>query len=174
MQGLLTPKDGPFPGFSVTLSSGPTHHHHHTIRTFLCFELEQIRGHFASWGPPIFVGRSGLKFALTHSIAEIQHSWDIFNYWVTLVISRLCFELEQIRDHFAQQIWGVLRKQSGLRFALTQSIKKLCVAAVVVGGARQQSDVKFGNRPSFICSTILRLIPVHEDPLSNPTQGLLL
>ena len=35
-------KDGPFPGNSVTLSSGPTHHHHLTIKTFLCFELEQI------------------------------------------------------------------------------------------------------------------------------------
>ena len=33
--------------------------------SWFCFELEQIRGHFASWGPPIFVGRSGLGFALT-------------------------------------------------------------------------------------------------------------
>ena len=82
-----------------------------TTTTFLCFELEQIRGHFTSWGPPLFVGRSGLGFAPTQSIAEIQHSWDIFNYCVTVVISRLCFELEQIRDHFAQQIWGVLRTE---------------------------------------------------------------
>ena len=94
---------------------------------------------------PIFVGRSGLGFALTQSIAEIQHSWDIFNYWDAWVLSRLCFELEQIRDHFAQQIWGVLRKQSGLRFSLTQSIKKLCVV-VVVGGAQQQSDGKSRKR----------------------------
>ena len=39
--------------------------------TFLCFELEQIQGHFSSWGPPMFVGRSGLGFAPTQSIAEI-------------------------------------------------------------------------------------------------------
>ena len=29
MQGYLKQKDGPFPGFSLTLLSGPTHHHHH-------------------------------------------------------------------------------------------------------------------------------------------------
>ena len=40
---------------------------------------------------------------------------------------------------------GVPRKQSGLGFALTQSIKKIqCV--VVVGGARQQSDGKSRKR----------------------------
>ena len=48
-QGLSSIKDGPFLGISVTLLLGPTHHHHHhTIRIFLCFELEQIRGHFSS------------------------------------------------------------------------------------------------------------------------------
>ena len=29
IQGYLKQKDGPFPGFSVTLMWGPTHHHHH-------------------------------------------------------------------------------------------------------------------------------------------------
>ena len=52
-----------------------------TTTTFLCFELEQIRGHFTSWGPPLFVGRSGLGFAPTQSIAkilaEILHSYFI-------------------------------------------------------------------------------------------------
>ena len=40
------------------------------------------------------------------------------------VISQLCFELEQIRDHFFIPPWGGPKSKSGLRFALTQSIKK--------------------------------------------------
>ena len=75
------------------------------ILTFLCFELEQIHGPFFSWGlPSPFVERSGLGFGLTQSIAEIWQSWDVFNHWVITVISRLCFELEQIQSHFFQQI----------------------------------------------------------------------
>ena len=50
-----------------------------TTTTFLCFELEQIWGHFTSWGPPLFVGRSSLGFAPTQRIAkilaEILHSY---------------------------------------------------------------------------------------------------
>ena len=40
------------------------------------------------------------------------------------VISQLCLELEQIRDHFSIPPWGGPKSKSGLRFALTQSIKK--------------------------------------------------
>ena len=57
-------------------------------------------------------------------IADIWYSWDIFNHWVTTVISWLCFELEQIQDHFSTPTWGGLKSKSGLGFALTQSIKK--------------------------------------------------
>ena len=38
--------------------------------TVLCFDLEQIRDHFYSWDPPMAVGKSGLGFALSQSIAE--------------------------------------------------------------------------------------------------------
>ena len=44
---------------------------HYSTNFFLCFELEQIRGHFYSWDPPMSVGKSGLGFALAHHIAEI-------------------------------------------------------------------------------------------------------
>ena len=50
---------------------------------------------------------------------------SVLSHWIISVISQLYFELQQIRDHFVQQIWGVLRNESGLRFALMQSIKKL-------------------------------------------------
>ena len=40
-------------------------------KTFLCFELEQFRGHFLLSSTPMSVGKSGLGFALTQSIAEI-------------------------------------------------------------------------------------------------------
>ena len=59
------------------------------------------------------VGKSGLGFALTQSIAEI---------WTSPSISRLCMKLEQIRDHFSQPPWGYLTNKSGLGFALTWSL----------------------------------------------------
>ena len=40
------------------------------------------------------------------------------------VISQLCFELEQIRDNFSILPWWGPKSRRGLRFALTQSIKK--------------------------------------------------
>ena len=40
-------------------------------------------------------------------------------------ISQLCFELEQIRDHFSIPPWGGPKSKSGLRFALTQSIAEI-------------------------------------------------
>ena len=55
-QGLLTPKDGPFPGIYVPLVSGPpTTTTTNTIKcliSWLCFELDQIRDHFSrpTWG----------------------------------------------------------------------------------------------------------------------------
>ena len=59
------------------------------------------------------VGKSGLGFALTQSIAEILIGW---------FISRLCIEFEEIRDHFSQPPWGGPKSKSGLRFALTWSL----------------------------------------------------
>ena len=41
------------------------------------------------------------------------------------VISQLCFELEQIGDHFSIPPWGGPKSKSGLRFALTQSIAEI-------------------------------------------------
>ena len=42
-----------------------------TLISWLCLELEQIRDHFYSGDPPMSVGKSGLGFALTQSIAKI-------------------------------------------------------------------------------------------------------
>ena len=39
--------------------------------TWLCFELEQIQGHFYSWDPPMAVGKSGLGIEIRQGIAEI-------------------------------------------------------------------------------------------------------
>ena len=39
--------------------------------TWLCFELEQIQGHFYSWDPPMAVGKSGLGFAVSLSIKKL-------------------------------------------------------------------------------------------------------
>ena len=69
---------------------------------------------FLHTSTPMAVGKSGLGFALTQSRAEIR---------VTIVISWLCFELEQIRDHFSQPPWGYLIAESGLGFALTWSLR---------------------------------------------------
>ena len=41
------------------------------------------------------------------------------------MISQLCFDLEQIRDHFSQPTWGGPRNKSGLGFALSQSIAEI-------------------------------------------------
>ena len=38
-------------------------------------------------------------------------------------ISRLCFEIEEIRDHFSQPPWGYLITKSGLGCALTWSLR---------------------------------------------------
>ena len=50
----------PFPENSPTLAI-----------TWLCFELEQIQGHFYSWDPPMAVGKSGLGFAVSLSIKKL-------------------------------------------------------------------------------------------------------
>ena len=68
---------------------------------------------FSLSSTPMAVGKSGLGFALTRSIAEI---------WTSPSISRLCMKLEQIRDHFSQPPWGYLTNKSGLGFALTWSL----------------------------------------------------
>ena len=46
------------------------------------------------------------------------------NRWVTIETS-LCFELEQIRDHFYYTNFLFFYNKSGLRFAVTQSIMTL-------------------------------------------------
>ena len=46
------------------------------------------------------------------------------NGWVT-IRSSLCFELEQIRDHFYYTNFLFFYNKSGLRFSVTQSIAKL-------------------------------------------------
>ena len=45
-------------------------------------------------------------------------------------ITQLCFDLERIRDHFSQPPWGYLIVESGLIFALSQSMKWVKVKEV--------------------------------------------
>ena len=54
----------------------------------LCFELEQIPGHFLLSSTSMSVGKSGLGFALTQSIAEILAWWcsDLIQYLIVEVL----------------------------------------------------------------------------------------
>ena len=49
------------------------------------------------------------------------------------ILTRLCFELEQIRDHIYSRKIAHFYSKSGLGFALAQSIAELIAAKVHVG-----------------------------------------
>ena len=100
------------------------HHHapqppppHYYYKNFLCFQLEQILGHFSSLGPALFVGRSGLGFALyCRDIAVVT---QFFSYSNIIAMLRVTANSRPLLKTNRE----VLRKKSGLGFALIQGTK---------------------------------------------------
>ena len=89
---------------------GPTHHHHHHHDANISAML-WVRANprpLLLWGPP-YVGWE----KWSRICSNLKHSWDMAGRKIAGIfqtlgslglyhsISRLCFELEQIRDHFS-------------------------------------------------------------------------
>ena len=89
--------------------------------TWVCFELEQIRGHFLLSSTPMSVGKSGLRFAVSWNIKKLGYGgkfkfsgWGIrsffresrLQYWD---INKSCFLL-QMSLNWPNESWHTLRR----------------------------------------------------------------
>ena len=82
--------------FPEKTNVSPTHPPTLTV-TLVCFELEQIRGHFLLSSTPMSVGKSGLRCAVSWSIRKLGYGGKFkFKVWVTRSFSGKCLHSTEI------------------------------------------------------------------------------